>query len=221
MSEVGIIGQMYENRKSKKIGVLESRDEKFKTLLFRGDDGSSFNVNYSTFKSNWRKYEGDKLIQTSTQVEDAKEEAAAEAAEAEKIVKKAAVKRISKVEKFKLIRDLQLKTEEIVAGRFIVGTDSRGCVAIKQGNRKFAELWLIPEYSAFEMAIREDIYTGAKLSFMNDVEFKDNWRLPYLVRGISLEYAADTIKYLVDTVATYLASKNSEDSEDSATGEEE
>ena len=29
----GIIGQMYEDRKSKKVGVLESRDEKFKTLM--------------------------------------------------------------------------------------------------------------------------------------------------------------------------------------------
>lgn len=53
--EVGTIGQRYENRKNKKTGILEERDEKHKQLIFKADDGSSFIVMYSTFRSDWRK----------------------------------------------------------------------------------------------------------------------------------------------------------------------
>lgn len=52
---VGIIGQKYEDRKTGKCGVLESRDDKYKTLLFRADDGSTFSISNSSFRSNWRK----------------------------------------------------------------------------------------------------------------------------------------------------------------------
>lgn len=53
--EIGTIGQRYENRKNKKTGILEERDEKHKQLIFKADDGSSFIVMYSTFRSDWRK----------------------------------------------------------------------------------------------------------------------------------------------------------------------
>lgn len=52
---VGIIGQKYEDRKTGKCGVLESRDEKYKTLMFMGDDGRTFSISNSSFRSNWRK----------------------------------------------------------------------------------------------------------------------------------------------------------------------
>lgn len=54
MSEVGIIGQMYEDRRTKKRGKVVQRDEKFKTLLMESPDGKSFNISYGGFKSNWR-----------------------------------------------------------------------------------------------------------------------------------------------------------------------
>lgn len=56
---LGVIGQKYEDRKTGKSGVLESRDEKYKTLMLRGDDGVSFNICNSTFRSNWRKVKED------------------------------------------------------------------------------------------------------------------------------------------------------------------
>jgi hypothetical protein len=66
----GVIGQMYQNRKRPdEIGVLESRDEKYKTLMFRDNEGKHFNIQYSTFRSNWRKYQGDAVIETSSQKE--------------------------------------------------------------------------------------------------------------------------------------------------------
>lgn len=54
-NEVGLIGQKYEERKSGRTGVLISRDEKYRTLCMQADDGSTFNISNSTFKSNWRK----------------------------------------------------------------------------------------------------------------------------------------------------------------------
>ena len=54
MSEIGVVGQVYEDRRTKKKGKLVSRDEKFKTLLMESEDGKSFNISYGGFKSNWR-----------------------------------------------------------------------------------------------------------------------------------------------------------------------
>lgn len=75
---VGIIGQKYEDRKTGKCGILESRDDKYKTLLFRADDGSTFNISNSSFRSNWRKAkeEGDEsgVEQNNSVAEDVTEE---------------------------------------------------------------------------------------------------------------------------------------------------
>lgn len=218
MSEVGIIGQMYENRKSKKIGVLESRDEKFKTLLFRGDDGSSFNVNYSTFKSNWRKYDGDKLIQTSSQVEDAKEEEAAEAVEAEKIVKKAAVKKISEEDKAKAVHSMCSRIEKVSNGRFNVRTSTKGNVNLYAGRKKFAEVWLHLRDEAFEICIRPAFYEGAGLSFVGEVEYKENWIFKYLVKLINLEHLESTMEYLFNQAEQFY--QKNDDSTTEATEEE-
>ena len=54
MSEIGVIGQIYEDRRTKKQGKLVERDEKYKTLLLETSDGKSFNVSFGGFKSNWR-----------------------------------------------------------------------------------------------------------------------------------------------------------------------
>ena len=52
---IGIIGQKYEDRKSKKTGVLLERDEANKKLSFTSESGESFQISYAAFKSNWRK----------------------------------------------------------------------------------------------------------------------------------------------------------------------
>lgn len=54
-SEVGIIGQLYEDRKTGKRGVLESRNDKYKTLMLADENGDAFTISNSTFRSNWRK----------------------------------------------------------------------------------------------------------------------------------------------------------------------
>ena len=52
---IGIIGQKYEDRKSKKIGILLDRDEANKKLNFLDTNAEPFQVSYAAFKSNWRK----------------------------------------------------------------------------------------------------------------------------------------------------------------------
>ena len=55
---IGIIGQKYEDRKSKKTGVLLERDEATKKLTFIDESvegAQPFQISYAAFKSNWRK----------------------------------------------------------------------------------------------------------------------------------------------------------------------
>lgn len=67
---VGIIGQKYEDRKTGKSGVLESRDDKYKTMMFRADDGTTFNVSNSSFRSNWRKVKSEDEAAADEQAEN-------------------------------------------------------------------------------------------------------------------------------------------------------
>ena len=70
LANPGVIGETYQDRKHpERLGVLESRNEKFKTLMFRDKEGNTFNIQYSTFRSQWRKYQGDEVLQTSSQKE--------------------------------------------------------------------------------------------------------------------------------------------------------
>lgn len=52
---IGVIGQKYEDRKSKKSGILLDRDAENKKLSFLNENGEPFQVSYAAFKSNWRK----------------------------------------------------------------------------------------------------------------------------------------------------------------------
>ena len=52
---IGVIGQKYEDRKSKKTGVLVERDEANKKLVLGNDGEDNFTISYAAFKSNWRK----------------------------------------------------------------------------------------------------------------------------------------------------------------------
>ena len=52
---IGVIGQQYEDRKSKKTGILVKRDAEEKKLYFLGENAEPFNVSFAAFKSNWRK----------------------------------------------------------------------------------------------------------------------------------------------------------------------
>ena len=54
-NEIGVIGQVYEDRRTGKSGKLILRDAKCKTLTFESDDGKPFAVTFNSFRSNMRK----------------------------------------------------------------------------------------------------------------------------------------------------------------------
>ena len=223
MSEVkqpGTIGEQYENRTSKKLGVLESRDEKCKTLMFRGEDGNSFNVTYSTFKSNWRKYKGDKQIQTSTQVEEEKQEVE----EAKKVVKKKS-SRISREEMFKVVNATKKIVDSVAEGyeNFIIKVTAKGGISFRVSNRGYAEIWVKPALNCFALCMRDNVYEiipeYLKTDYTNK-SFVGTRTLEYVVRGIPTDLVEQVTEEILDCIVE-VTNKNVEDEEEEESKEEE
>lgn len=80
---IGVIGQKYEDRKSKKVGTLLDRDAEGKKLSFLGENGEPFNVSYAAFKSNWRKVVTEAPVETENEVEHETESSYENVVEAE------------------------------------------------------------------------------------------------------------------------------------------
>lgn len=76
---IGVIGQKYEDRKSKKVGILVDRDAENKKLSFIDENAEPFQVSYAAFKSNWRKV----ITEAPVEVEPADEFAEPEDVEPE------------------------------------------------------------------------------------------------------------------------------------------
>ena len=75
---IGVIGQKYEDRKSKKSGTLLDRDAENKKLSFLGENGEPFQVSYAAFKSNWRKVVVAEPISETVETEDVEPESSYE-----------------------------------------------------------------------------------------------------------------------------------------------
>lgn len=187
-NEVGIIGQMYENRVTKKIGVLEERNEKFKTLLMRDEEGGSFNVTFSTFKSSWRKYTGDKVIETSTQKEEAKVETKAKVEKAEKTAKAVSEKpKISREDKIKALHALR----DIIEGQFSeAGIDTpvkityRGGINIKYNRHNVMEGYVRVAENKYTICTNTDIAEIVKPNLPEYVQtiVHDDWQISHKFR---------------------------------------
>ena len=204
-NEVGIIGQMYEDRKTKKVGVLESRETKYKTLMMRDADGKSFNITYSTFKSNWRKYQGEEQIQTSTQIEEKKVEEEKKAQKAKAVVEKKEpdVAKISTEEKVKKVRALdELICSKIEKAGYSLKTarTGRGCVIVRHGKKSLFEIWIKFGYELFDMIALDDIVAQDREKFNKVIEqseytYKEKWHLKHLcrVKQDDFDGAVDTL----------------------------
>lgn len=159
-NEVGIIGQMYEERKSKKVGVLESREPKYKTLMLRDRDGKSFNITYSTFRSNWRKYQGEEVIQTSTQVEEEKVEEKAKVSKSKKVVTtKTSEPKISTEEKVKRLRALDelinSKIKEHNLDKVRTERTSKGGLKVCYKKSTMFEVWDVIKLDKYSFRMKE------------------------------------------------------------------
>lgn len=193
-SEPGIIGQMYEDRKSKKRGVLESRETKYKTLMFRAEDGSSFNITYSTFRSNWRKYVGDEIVQTSTQVEEQRaeeekrEESNKQIVESKSEVVKTKISTEEKVKKVRAVEELVVSKIKSLNTDIIKTTrTSRGCVIVQYKKKTLFEIWTKFNIDMFDLCVLNDIAeVDSKLfkSVIANATYtnKEKWHLPHLLR---------------------------------------
>lgn len=215
-SEPGIIGQMYEDRKSKKRGVLESRETKYKTLMFRADDGSSFNITYATFRSNWRKYVGDEIIQTSTQVEEQKTEEKKREQTAKKTVEsKSEVVKMTTEEKVKKVRAI----DELVISKIKnIGTDlikttrtSRGCVIVQYKKKTLFEIWTKFGLDKFDICVLDDVAASDEKKFKaiiakTDYTNKEKWHLPHLFR-IGVDAFDGKVDALLELANNYASAK--------------
>ena len=160
-TEVGIIGQMYEHRKSKRVGVLESREEKYKTLMLRDKDGKSFNITYSTFRSDWRKYNGEEVVQTSTQVKEERTEEKKREAKSEKIVKeKSEVVKVSREDRRKRVIALEERVSSILSNRGLnlkVERTARGGVIARYKKHTVFEVWDAYKLDKYSFRMKEDV----------------------------------------------------------------
>lgn len=217
VSVPGIIGQMYEDRKTKKRGVLESREEKYKTLMLRADDGKSFNITYATFKSNWRKYQGEEVIQTSTQVEEQRKEEEKKEEKAKQIVETESVEVASKMTtkdkiiKIRAIDDVicsKIKNAEYSLKSFRNG---KGGIIIRFASKKtkLVDIWYKFNYDRYEFVFGDNIYTAFTKELNKLVEdtkseyvYKETWSMKhqYKVSIDSFDTFVDAILGFADSI---------------------
>ena len=198
----GTVGQIYENRRTHQIGVLESREEKYKTLLMRGESGESFNINYSTFRSTWRKYSGDKVIQTSSQVTKAEEEKNEKVKKAESVVK-AEKPQMTSEERGKFISSAKEVVQNTVSeydDTLAVKMKSKGGIVVKDGRSSIFEVWPKHKKGTYEFAISESLWDAVELSDRTgDVEGKkyETWTLKISVRDLDYDRMLSLVSDLV------------------------
>lgn len=168
--EVGVIGQKYEDRNTGKTGVLDSRDEKCKTLMMIGEDGKGFSISYSSFRSRWRK-----CVDAITEKPVKEESAKVETKKVEK--KKAEKKEVVKVESVvddrpveEVMKEFNAidKNTKIVASEegvysFAVECENQSFIVMKAKSHKDG---------SFAVECFPDVYTDSDVLQENTEDFK-------------------------------------------------
>lgn len=198
--EVGVIGQMYEDRKTKRRGVLESRDEKYKTLMFRDEKGGSFSIVYSTFRSNWRKCNGDApVIKTSTQKEEEKK---VEAEKKAKAAKKEST--VSHADMLKAFADTYDTVEGMLSKSKAEGVTlkrtTKGATVLHLKKMTLAEVWTTPKKGIFSVCTNLILNVSDKVTYTHMSE----WRQKEKYESATLN---ELLKPLMKAVEQYLKEK--------------
>lgn len=141
---IGVIGQKYEDRKSKKVGTLLDRDEANKKLSFLDEEANPFQVSYAAFKSNWRK-----VITEAPAVESINEVAEEPAVEAEPEVTPAPNDEDAKIKDFvKALTDARVACVDIVADHIeVMADDVIICILDKVANGY--KMFMLPDIFIF------------------------------------------------------------------------
>ena len=166
-SEVGIIGQTYQNRKTKKLGTLESRNEKCKTLCMVDPEGKTFNIVYSTFKSDWRKATDveTKPVKTEQKAEKTAPAKSTKKAEATEQTEKPKKAKLSMEEKVKALISAKAVLDELIEKSKLpltVKSLSKGGLKVKYNRKTVFELWPHPERDNFDFVSVAEVQVSDK-----------------------------------------------------------
>lgn len=182
-----IIGQKYEDRTTGKIGTVESRDEKYKTLSMVAEDGSTFSITEASFRSKWRKYKGDDADATPESNGDAipKDQAdadnctpidgeAGKKAKAKKVKEKKEAK--PKFDPSQVFGDTVTEVQTIVGGcpvALAITTDKAYGIHIKDATNKDAqfEVWVKTRNKEFDLCVSEELDKHIERSEATNIPF--------------------------------------------------
>lgn len=188
-----IIGQKYEDRTTGKIGTVESRDEKYKTLSMVAEDGSTFSITEASFRSKWRKCKGDDVDATTNT--DAKPESngddktadqtgadnctpidgeAGKKAKAKKAKEKKETK--PKFDPSQVFGDTVTEVQTIVGGcpvALAITTDKAYGIHIKDATNKDAqfEVWVKTRNKEFDLCVSEELDKHIERSEATNIPF--------------------------------------------------
>lgn len=188
-----IIGQKYEDRTTGKIGTVESRDEKYKTLSMVAEDGSTFSITEASFRSKWRKYKGDDADATTNEDTtpesngDAESKDPADAGNCTPIDGEAGKKAKEKKAKEKkeakpkfdpsqVFGDTVTEVQTIVGGCPVVltiTTDKAYGIHIKDATNKDAqfEVWVKTRNKEFDLCVSEELDKYIERSEATNIPF--------------------------------------------------
>lgn len=188
-----IIGQKYEDRTTGKIGTVESRDEKYKTLSMVAEDGSTFSITEASFRSKWRKYKGDD--EDATTNTDAKPESDGDAKTSDQTDadnctpidgeagKKAKAKKAKEQKEAKpkfdpsqVFGDTVTEVQTIVGGcpvALAITTDKAYGIHIKDATNKDAqfEVWVKTRNKEFDLCVSEELDKHIERSEATNIPF--------------------------------------------------
>lgn len=216
-TEIGTIGQEYENRKTHKRGVLISRNEKYKTLQMKGEDDKAFDVVYSTFKSDWRKYQGADA-KTAVKSEEKSEEEKAEPKPAKEKKEKAEKKpKVDKQEVIKqrieAVKSTNKVVEDVLSKLNLTSlktkVKAKGSISVRHNRKSMCEIWVKPENKL-------NVYVCSKISLSGvTADNNDNWMLKFKYSDIpntekSITELFTALKPEVETRDKELAKKEAE-----------
>ena len=188
-----IIGQKYEDRTTGKIGTVESRDEKYKTLSMVAEDGSTFSITEASFRSKWRKCKGDD--EDATTNTDAKPESNGDAKTSDQTDadnctpidgeagKKAKAKKAKEKKETKpkfdpsqVFGDTVTEVQTIVGGcpvALAITTDKAYGIHIKDATNKDAqfEVWVKTRNKEFDLCVSEELDKHIERSEATNIPF--------------------------------------------------
>ena len=221
----GKIGQMYQNRKTSKVYVLESFEPKFKTVMLRDTDGKSINAGYSTFRSSYRQYknkdgEEEIKIETSYQVEEKKMAEKKLEKDADKVLKKKGRQpKVTEEEKKEIFDSLLVKIQgETKQYADISGIApyvlKKGGIVLKWRPRKaLCEFW--PQYGKgaydisyntkfWEDMLNDGLEAKGYADIVEAVKFMPNWIMKYKSDKIPDEQFEGYLKCLLKLANDYV-----------------